>query len=64
MDFDGVFADAEFAGNVSVGQAPVEHQNQLFLAFRELGVASGSDGQVLIVVLIGFFFCKETGNCA
>ena len=39
VHLDGVLADFEFVGNVAVGQALVQHQNQLLLALGKLGGA-------------------------
>ena len=49
VDLDGMFADLQLLGYVAVGQASVEHDQQLFLA---LGQLVRNDGSIFIFHLI------------
>ena len=58
----GVLADVELQRNVSIGQTPVEHQNELLLALAELGLAARSGWEFFFVFFSAFFFVKESTN--
>ena len=55
MHLDGVFADVQLFGNVSVGQALVQHQDQLLLTLGQFGRSSRCGG----VFSGGIFFADQ-----